>query len=76
MSDVSPDILVSGVILSRSKIPIDVLDCIYASNSKQSSQSTLSDFILVIFMPDPLFSSRIPPYAAILHGDPGSVYLK
>ena len=56
MSDVSPEILVSGVIPSSSKISRAVVYRIYASNSKQSPQSTLGDFILVIFLPDPLFS--------------------
>ena len=48
----------------------------YDSNSKKSSQITLGDFILVIFLPDPLFSSQIPPSTSICHGDYGSVCLK
>ena len=76
MLDVSPDILVLRVILSGSEIYRAVLECMYASYSKILSQSTLGDFILVIFLSDPIFSSRIPPSAAIWHRDSGSVCLK
>ena len=76
ISDVSPDILLSGFIPSSSKIPRAVLERMYASNYKQSPQSISDDFILFIFLPDPIFSSRITPSEAIFHRDSGSVYIK
>ena len=65
-----------GSHFSNSKISRAVLERMYASNSKKMFQSTLGDFILVVFLPDPLFSSQIPPSAAICHGYFGSVWFK